>query len=180
MYCLHALTKSLATTDERVVEPGTALQSEMRGAHTFPALRHSTYTFWSIKFHSVIHGGHWREEEISKYNFYCTVFLKLHEWNERAKAKSHGIVLPLHFTFGVWNGSNIVGTKQFTKQCRHMSFNDTCDISDDVIASHTRIGRCDKLSLSPWIISLWRNVFNQNQRWGLGRREFATYFIYTG
>ena len=44
-----------------------------------------------------------------------------------------------------------VGPWWVKEKCWVMPFTDPCDVSDDVIPGHVKIGTCDMLSVFPWI-----------------------------
>ena len=74
------------------------------------------------------------------------------DWN---KGNFHNIGLHLKLSINISSGTflyQMMTKKNKSKEkCWVMSFTDPCDVSDDVIPGHVKIGACDMLSVFPYI-----------------------------
>ena len=85
--------------------------------------------------------------------FSDTVFLKDTLIGIKDKFPQHWFALKTFHRCIKWDifVSNDNSRNKFKEKCRVMSFTDPCDVSDDVIPGHVKIGICDMLSVFPCI-----------------------------
>ena len=137
----HVLpAKGLATFDDQIVDLGLVVESEMPNAPkrrinlVFTPFDISNVTVYVMQFGCA---------NIQRNIFNCTVIL----WGELQNANLHSFALPPYFPIIVFRkGMSLYYTTiqktQPRKICRVTSSSNQCDVTDDVIANHIRIGTC--------------------------------------
>ena len=118
----------------------------------YPMHKPSIYTIWYIECNSIF-------DKIAtrKYPWKCFQWYHLPErhinWNKGQIFIT--LVLPLKLPIAVSSRTflyqMITQETNLRKKCWVMSFTDRCDLSDDVIPGHVKIGTCDMLSVTPCV-----------------------------